>query len=353
MKLLVRQLALELARSFLIVAASLLVLFDLIAFLNEAEDIGNGNYGVANALTFVLLSSPARLIDLTPFVCLLGALLALSQFNRTSELTAVRTAGVSPTQIARITVLLTLGYVAPMAALDWTARPLLQDAILDRMHATTAAGNALRGGGFWTVNRETYVHVAEFDLAQRPKGIRVFEFDDAGRLTHYLAAAAADVLFSDRWKLRDVVEKTLTPDRIETRVLAERDWIPVWGASRDMYALPNDSLSIEQLRERISYQQRAEQSVETFEVELWTRMTLPLTGLVFALFAAPFALRPKPRGGMAGQLALGSVLALVIYLAQQLFVNASVLTGVPAALAVSLPIAAVLGAAWLLLRRTA
>lgn len=353
MNLLTRQLALELARSYLIVAAALLVLFNLIAFLNEAEDIGDGNYGVANALTFVLLSSPARLIDLTPFVCLLGALLTLSQFNRTSELTAVRSAGVSPLQIAGVTVLLTLGYTVPIAALDWTARPLYQDAILDRMHATAAAGNALRGGGFWTVNRETYVHVAEFDLAQRPKGIRVFEFDEKGRLTHYLTAGSADVLFADQWKLREVVEKTITPDRIETRVLAERDWIPVWGASRDMYELPNDSLSIQQLRERINYQQRIEQSVETFEVELWTRIVLPLTGLVFALFATPFALALKPRGGMAGQLALGSVLALVIYLAQQLITNASVLAGIPAVLAVLLPTTVVLASAWLLLRRTA
>ena len=87
------------------------------------------------------------------------------------------------------------------------------------------------------------------------------------------------------------------------------------------------------------------------KTQLWTRITLPLSGLVFTLFATPFALTPKPRGGMAGQIAIGSVLALLIYLAQQLITSAAVLAGMTPALAVAIPTLLVLLAGWLLLRR--
>lgn len=354
MNILIRHLAAELARSYLIVGAALLVLFDLIAFLEEAQDIGEGHYQTLNALSYVLMTSPARLIDLTPFVCLLAALLTLSQFNRTSELTAVRSAGVSPRQMALVTILLALGYVVPVAGLDWAARSMYQNAILDRMHATSASGNALRGRGFWTVAHDTYVHVAEFDLTQQPKGIRVFEFDGNANLTRYISARYADVLVSDQWQLHDVLEKVITTDNgIRTETLDERPWTPIWDPTSDMYELPDNSLSLQQLRSRIDYQNDVEQSVTTLEVELWNRAVLPISGLIFTLFATPFALKPKPRGGMAGQIAIGSVLALLIYLGQQLGINAGVLAGLPPALAVALPALAVLAVGVLMIRRTA
>ncbi len=352
MNLLIRQLAAEFARSYLIVGAAFLLLFDLIAFLDEAQDIGEGHYQTLNALRYVLMTSPARLIDLTPFVSMLAALITLSNYNRTSELTAVRSAGVSPQQIAMVTVVLALGYVVPIATLDWTARSMYQEAVLDRMHATSASGNALRGRGFWTVAHDTYVHVAEFDLTQQPKGIRVFEFDGNANLKRYIKAAYADVLVSDEWLLHDVVEKVVFDNtRIRTETLNERTWTPIWDPTIDMYELPDNSLSLQQLRSRIEYQDDVNQAVTTLEVELWTRAALPIGGLIFTLLAIPFALKPKPRGGMAGQIAIGSVLALLLYLGQQFGINAGVLAGLPPALAVALPSLAVLALGLLMIRR--
>jgi lipopolysaccharide export system permease protein len=119
-----------------------------------------------------------------------------------------------------------------------------------------------------------------------------------------------------------------------------------------MYELPDNSLSLQQLRSRINYQDNVNQAVTTLEVELWNRAALPISGLIFTLFAIPFALKPKPRGGMAGQIAIGSMFALLIYLGQQLGINAGVLAGLPPALAVALPALAVLAVGLLMMRRT-
>jgi lipopolysaccharide export LptBFGC system permease protein LptF len=196
------------------------------------------------------------------------------------------------------------------------------------------------------------VHVSEFDRTQQPKGIRVYEFDGDANLIRYLRASYADVLVSDQWQLHNVVEKTITTrEGIRTETLTERPWTPIWDPTIDMYELPENSLSLQQLRSRIDYQDDVNQAVTTLEVELWNRATLPISGLIFTLFAIPFALKPNPRGGMAGQIAIGSMLALLIYLGQQLGTNAGVLAGLPPALAVALPALAVLGVGLLMIRR--
>jgi lipopolysaccharide export LptBFGC system permease protein LptF len=54
---------------------------------------------------------------------------------------------------------------------------------------------------------------------------------------------------------------------------------------------------------------------------------------------------------MAGQIAIGSVLALLLYLGQQFGINAGVLAGLTPALAVALPSLAVLALGLLMIRR--
>ena len=63
-----RYLARELATSYVIVGLAMLVMFDLLAFLGESQDIGDAQYTVLDAILVVLYSTPALLVDLSPFL---------------------------------------------------------------------------------------------------------------------------------------------------------------------------------------------------------------------------------------------------------------------------------------------
>ncbi len=95
MKTLDRYIGVSFAKGYLIVLAILLPVFSFLIFVNELEDAGKGTYDALGALVYVLLTAPARALELTPVTALLGSIVALAGLAAGSELWAIRVAGVS------------------------------------------------------------------------------------------------------------------------------------------------------------------------------------------------------------------------------------------------------------------
>src|SRR5258708_13200789 len=88
-------------RAFVLVAAALTALFSLLEFVEQLSSVGQGHYGLSDALTYVLLTAPSRLLQVTPVSMLLGCLLALGAFAKNSELIALQGLGISDIRIFR------------------------------------------------------------------------------------------------------------------------------------------------------------------------------------------------------------------------------------------------------------
>jgi len=75
-----------------------LVLSGLISFLELAkqlDDIGKGRYRIMDALLYVGLTLPGRMLEMAPPSALLGSILALGLLSKNHELIALRAGGVS------------------------------------------------------------------------------------------------------------------------------------------------------------------------------------------------------------------------------------------------------------------
>ncbi|MGH8227571.1 MAG: LptF/LptG family permease [Steroidobacteraceae bacterium] len=64
-------------KALALVCASLTVLFSLLALLDQLHEVGEGEYRLSDALEYVLLTAPGRLLQLAPVAALLTTLLAL------------------------------------------------------------------------------------------------------------------------------------------------------------------------------------------------------------------------------------------------------------------------------------
>ena len=73
-----------------LVGAIVLVLGGLFLFMEQQDDIGVGRYTTADALLFVVLNLPQQVWELLPITALIGALLALGNLARGSELTVLQ-----------------------------------------------------------------------------------------------------------------------------------------------------------------------------------------------------------------------------------------------------------------------
>jgi len=91
--------------------------------------------------------------------------------------------------------------------------------------------------------------------------------------------------------------------------------------------------------------------VGVYALEFWRRCLVPLSGIIFTLFAAPFVLGVGPRSSMGGAVTLGLANAMGIFLLQQIVTNGIYLITQSPLLAVSAPIVLVLIPALLLIRR--
>lgn len=348
-----RYLARELAKSYALIGLAMLVMFDLLAFLAESQDIGDAHYTVFDAMLVVLYSTPALLVDLSPFIALLATLNAYDRLNATSELVALRGAGVSGMRLARVAGYVVVAFMLVIAGVELAARPMRLEASLVRMHETAPAGNLLRGSGFWIRTGETFVNVEGLEDARGPSGIRVFGFSGDARLESYLRAASAEVISTMDWELENVWHKEYAADGAPTlsETLPTMHWQPTWDRSIRLYDLPVGSFTIAELRRRVAHRSNDSVGAQAEQIELWRRFTMPLSALAFALLAAPFALLWNIRGGRSGRLAIGAALAFVVYIAQQVATNAGIIAGLSISVTSAVPPLIVLVFALLLMRR--
>jgi lipopolysaccharide export system permease protein len=348
-----RYLARELAKSYLIIGIAMLVLFDLLAFLAESQDIGDAQYSVLDAVLVVLYSTPALLVDLSPFIALLATLNAYDRLHATSELIALRSAGVSGTRLGSVAGYVAVAFMLVIAGVELAARPLRLEASLLRMHETARVGNLLRGSGFWIRTGTTFVNVAGLQDAGGPSGIRVFGFTSDARLQSYLRATSAEVVSAADWTLSNVWRKQYAADGAPTlsQTLPTMQWQPTWDRSIRLYDLPVASFTIPELRSRVALRANESVGAQPEQIELWRRLTLPLSAIAFALLATPFALLWNIRGGRSGRLAVGAALAFLVYIAQQVATNAGILAGLSISVTSAVPPLIVLILAVLLMRR--
>lgn len=78
---------------FAAAAGLLLPLFTTFNLINELDGVSPGGYRWTQAVLVVLMTLPRTLVELSPFIALLGGIVGLGQLSKNSELTAIRSTG--------------------------------------------------------------------------------------------------------------------------------------------------------------------------------------------------------------------------------------------------------------------
>lgn len=363
MNLLPRTVDLYLGRTVLMAmlgAGAVLLGFDVIlALVNELDEIGEGGYTLSHAVLFVAYTIPRRCYELFPIAALIGCVMGLGGLAARSELTAMRAVGMSRLRIG-------LGSMAAFALV--TALMMVNAETLAPVGEQSAQGvvNAAKTGdvvvarvsGLWA--REGNVFLNARDGARRRtagvewtelQGVRLFEFDDDGRLVSLAEARTAEHR-PDGWILRDVRRSTFGPRSVTTRELAEERWKSgiddqalAAAATRPRY------LSSAELARNIEYLERNDLDAKAFENVYWGRWFYPVNVAVLCLAALPFAFGSLRSGGFGKRLFTAIVIGLAYLLGQRLAISLSDVYHFDARLAYALTPIALLALSWGLVAR--
>ncbi|MEY4429293.1 MAG: export transporter permease LptG [Pseudomonadota bacterium] len=330
----------QILSSVVFVTLAFLALFLFFDLVEELQRVGKEGYRLHDALISCAYMLPGHLYDIFPITLLIGAISALARLAQTSEYTILRTGGLGPGRALRL--LGSLGLLAAVLTFalgewagPWGERQLAaHKARFDgRAEVTLGRSGAwLRDASDPSGQGHTLtVNVGGARGAQDFVQVRIFEFNQEGRLVKRLVAASAHVQpqgpQASRWALEDV-EQTLWTHATAARedevgdVLARTQKLPtlVWDSrlSGDVVAasvLPIDTMSTTALWQYTRHLARNAQAVQKYELQFWKKTFAPLACLVMMSLALPFAYLQARSGGMSLKIFGGIMLGISFVLA--------------------------------------
>ena len=313
------------------VTLGFLGLFFFFDTIDELKLVGRGPehaYTLQLAMTYVFLMVPQHLYELLPITVLIGTIFVMARLSQTSEFTIIRTSGLGP--LRALQILLTMGLFFMLLAFlvgDYLNPASSRQAQLLKARYLGETITSGTSGAWLKENRpdsSSIVNVQALSKEGELSGIRVFEFDAAGKLTHIIQASHGIFLESrDGWQLENVVKDRLTQGLDQS---LERLQIPVlkWpnALTEDMVSvalLKPERMATWDLFNYINHLKKNDQASLRYEIDFWKKVFYPFSCIVMVVLALPFAYLHLRHANMNTLVFLGVVIGITFVLINNLF----------------------------------
>lgn len=323
MTILSRYLMKAVLQSTLLVLMVLLAIAGFVEFVGQLDTVGEGRFGITEALIFSLLRLPLLAAQMIPVAALIGALLGLGQLAAQSELTVMRAAGVSKWRLARAVALSGLllvvvgGIVSEFLAppMDQFARSY-RSAMKRGGDAPSSPGNiwARDGSVFFNVERVT----GELDLGR----VYLFEFDEQRRLTRLGYALNGGLDNQDRWVLDNFVETEFTDQGAS--IAAARTSIERYNLNAELLGVSvvrPGSMSLRGLTTYSRYLRSNDLQTTAYQTEFWSRIASFAAIVIMPILAIGFVFGSLRSAGAGARMMVGVMIGLGWFLATRLLSN--------------------------------
>jgi lipopolysaccharide export system permease protein len=293
----------------------------LVQFVGLSRQIGvSRDVSATDIFGLTLLSSPALIQVLLPFVFLFGGISAYVGLNRRSELIAMRAAGVSAWRFIRPSALsafvvgiLAVLVISPVSA-QLNARFEADRAKIMASYQSDVPKDVwLRQGDEHT---QMVIHAKSRDLAQgdvRLRGVSLFVYQKNAfgqpEFKRRLEAAEA-VLRPGFWQLRDVREASAGESSVQSDSLSIRSTLDPESTG---ITAPPDSIAFWRLPATIKQTEDSGFSASGYRLRFQQFLATPLMFAAMAVLAAAFSLRLVRLGGLAGLAGAGFALGFVVF----------------------------------------
>lgn len=346
MNIIDRYLALAAARATLLVMVVLLALIGFISLTTELQDVGKGNFEVADAFMIVVAQWPRNAFDVFPIAALLGGMMGLGALAKHSELVAVRAAGVGLNRLAFSMLFAGCLFGAAAAALGEFVMPPAErfaDEYSDELKRDRSSLSGLSGS--WLRDGERVFNILQVESLEKFGGVYVYRFDDAGRLDWVALARLAEVGPDRVWRLSDV-RLTRFGERIETQQQPELELRTGIDASvLAVSVIDTNNMSIPMLREYIRYLEANDLQAGRYETAMWQRIANVAAVPAMLLLALPFVFGPLRTGGNSARFVVGFLIGILYILGKGALADGAQVYGAPLWLTAWFPVALILGAA--------
>ncbi len=291
----------EVLYAVLFVTLGFLALFSFFDLVDQLQSIGRPSapdYQFPQALTYVALLLPSHLYELLPITVLIGTIFVMARFAQSSEFTILRTSGLGPWRALKTLLLAGTGFVVLTFAIGDYLSPWADRAA--QLLKARYDGNITVGQtGAWLKEKQNYSQFAANVTAMAPDGsmlgLRLFEFDNTGRVVSLTRAPSGHFAGDGAWVLQNAERTEFSAEpgqasRVERAKLAEYRWPTEISAEMVTTAvLKPERMGTIDLFQYIRHLDANGQAAQRYEIEFWKKVFYPLSCLVMVVLALPFA----------------------------------------------------------------
>lgn len=338
MKLLDRYIGRVVAIHCMLVMTVLLTIYFFTAFIGEVGDVGKGSYDLLGAVNYSLMLLPRQAYELFPFAALLGAMLGLGTLANSSELTVIRSAGISVRRILFSVAKMGVVLVVLVAVLgEVVAPPLEKLARLKRAQDTESNFSMNTKEGLWGRDGSTLIHIRRYLSNGLANGVTFYQFSDDGQLKETTFAASAQYS-KDAWDMYGIIIDSISEEGVEREYrTSDKRKTSLTPEVINIVAVPPEKLSIWELWDYVQYMKRNDLDSRHYEVSLWVKLVAPLATMGMVLLAVPFVVGSLRTISVGQRIMTGSLLGIGFFIFNATFNRVGIVFDIPPFLSAAIP----------------
>lgn len=303
-------------RGVAVVLAVLVGVTSAVELVGQLNDVGNGDYDLRAALTYVALRIPRTIFTTLPIAALIGSLLSLGNMAVHRELVVMRASGVSSWQLLSAVGLAGFLLAVLMVLLGESLAPSLG------AYASEMRTRALHDEVAVPRGQATWLRDGDRILALRRQagdigyggGVLMFEVGPEQTLKEVARADSADLDSESRWVLSNYSETVFGENGVAVR--SERESTEAYALNPDLLALSvvrADLLDTPSLQRYIGYLEANSLDAHRYLVAYWSRIASVVSVIFMTALALPFVFGSLRSAGAGARLVVGLVVGLGYY----------------------------------------
>ena len=270
-------------------------------------------------LKIFIFSLPGVIMYTFPMSMLLASLLTFGRLSGTSEITAMKSCGISFNRIAMPAII--LGFVVSIFAIEFNEYvvPWANNAYSNVLYYEIQGNTAMKSQEHIIIKDinqgqiQRLIYARRYDSdSQTMQGVTLQVFKE-GKVSHVENAEYAEWM-GNEWNMHNGIIYDISDGETEHTMHFNTQILPVNESPRQIVREQKkpEELTMKELRTQIDIMRSQFVDTKKLETELYQRVTIPMASLIFTIVGIPLGLQPNRNSSSRG-FAMSIIIIFIYY----------------------------------------
>ena len=284
-----------------------------------AQYITDYGASLSAVLKIFIFSLPGVIMYTFPMSMLLASLLTFGRLSGTSEITAMKSCGISFNRIAMPAII--LGFVVSIFAIEFNEYvvPWANNAYSNVLYYEIQGNTAMKSQEHIIIKDinqgqiQRLIYARRYDSdSQTMQGVTLQVFKE-GKVSHVENAEYAEWM-GNEWNMHNGIIYDISDGETEHTMHFNTQVLPVNESPRQIVRDQKkpEELTMKELRTQIDIMRSQFVDTKKLETELYQRITIPMASLIFTIVGIPLGLQPNRNSSSRG-FAVSIIIIFIYY----------------------------------------